>query len=153
MADIAFKLPLAAADRKSSEPSDDRPRQSQHPFRVVSPPKVSNGAQEQSGSSLADSWGGLIEQISSAAARLRAEEARLQEREEHLQELVLRTREEIHAAAERVLRAEAQARDVEAQCKREIAELEKRTLAAEEKARSMEAWSAKLRETIIAEFG
>ena len=153
MSDVALKTTLAPADGTPSDPSGaGRPRQ--HPFRVISP--AAAGAREPepmaADPSLSESWGGLIEQIRATAARLRDKEARLQDREDQVQQLVLRTKEELQAAAERVFRAEIQVHEMEATCKREVAEWERRTLEAEEKTRLMEGWLTRVHDTIVTEF-
>ena len=147
-------MPDGALRQTFADGEDSRPETSgrlrQRPFKVVSIPGKPEMAEHDA--SLAESWGGLIEQIRNTAARLRDKEARLQDREEQLQQLVLRTKEELQVAAERVLRAEIQAHDVEASTKREIADWERRTLAAEEKVRLMESWLARVHDTIVSEF-
>ena len=152
MPDVALKKTLAPEDAAAAEAGAQRQRQ--HPFRVISPSAA--GAREADPAlgdpSLSESWGGLIEQIRGTAARLRDKEARLQDREDQVQQLVLRTKEELQAAAERVFRAEIQVHEMEANCKREIAEWERRTLEAEEKVRVMEGWLARVHDTIVTEF-
>lgn len=154
MSDVALKTTLAPAEGMPSDTSGTgRPRQ--HPFRVISPAAAGAREPEQTAAadpSLSESWGGLIEQIRATAARLREKEARLQDREDQVQQLVLRTKEELQAAAERVFRAEIQVHEMEATCKREIAEWERRTLDAEEKTRLMEGWLTRVHDTIVTEF-
>ena len=145
MPDGALRQTFVAGDDKT-EVAGRPPRQ--RPFKVV-PGKPELG---ESDATFAESWGGLIEQIRSTATRLREKETRLQEREEQLQQLVLRTKEELQVAAERVLRAEIQVHEVEAQSKREITDWERRTLAAEEKVRLMESWLSRVHDTIVSEF-
>ena len=155
MPDVALKTTLAPADGDASEAQAGASRGRQHPFRVISPHAAGARMAEQpeaSDPSLSESWGGLIDQIRGTAARLREKESRLQDREEQVQQLVLRTKEELQAAAERVFRAEIQVHEMEANCKREIAEWERRTLDAEEKLRLMEGWLARVHDTIVTEF-
>lgn len=150
MPDGVLRQTFAPGEDNRTEPAAP-PRPRQRPFKVVPPPMDLEGTAAHE-ASLSESWGGLIEQIRSTATRLREKEARLQEREDQLQQLVLRTKEELQVAAERVLRAEIQAHEIEAQTKREIADWERRTLAAEEKVRLMEGWLARVHDTIVTEF-
>jgi hypothetical protein len=152
MPDGSLRQTFTPEDGSLTEAPAGPPRARPRPFKVVSPPVETDGGTALHEASLAESWGGLIEQIRGTATRLREKEARLQEREDQLQQLVLRTKEELQVAAERVLRAEIQAHEVEAQTKREIADWERRTLAAEEKVRLMEGWLARVHDTIVNEF-
>ncbi len=154
MPEVALKKTFAPSEDAVDSSQAGAPRQRQHPFRVVSPAAAGAREVEQPAAdpSLSEGWGGLIEQIRTTAARLREKEARLQDREDQVQQLVMRTKDELQAAAERVFRAEIQVHEMEAQCKREIAEWERRTLEAEEKVRLMESWLSRVHETIVTEF-
>ena len=156
MPEVALKTTLPPTDGDASAaPQGGVARQRQHPFRVISPAAARARQPEPpaaSDTALSDSWGGLIEQIRTTAARLRDKEARLQDREDQVQQLVLRTKDELQAAAERVFRAEIQVHEMEAQCKSEVAEWERRTLEAEEKVRLMENWLTRVHDTIMTEF-
>ncbi|MDX7953762.1 hypothetical protein P7D22_21590 [Lichenihabitans sp. Uapishka_5] len=149
MPDVALKSTLPPTEAAAPEAA---PRARQHPFRVVSPPARDAEPDMLRDGSLSEGWGGLIEQIRDSAARLRDKEARLQDREDQVQQLVLRTKEELQAAAERVFRAEIQVHEMEAQCKRDVGEAERRMLEAEEKVRMMEGWLARVHDTIVTEF-
>lgn len=152
MPDGSLRQTFSPEDGSLAEAPPGPPRARPRPFKVVPPPIEAGQDAAMHEASLAESWGGLIEQIRGTAARLREKEARLQDREDQLQQLVLRTKEELQVAAERVLRAEIQAHEVESQTKREIADWERRTLAAEEKVRLMESWLARVHDTIVTEF-
>lgn len=97
-------------------------------------------------------WSTLVDQVQSAAVRMRSVEASAQEQDLRVQQILDKVRADIAEAEDRVRAADARLLDANERAAALLTAAEERIQEAEQRARIAEEWLARVEKTITSEF-